>query len=252
MVGLMGWSVAAALAVAVLRLRRRQELVASAAHELRGPVAAFSYAVAGLRREPGGVRRALRFEAELERMRAGLADLDAAREGRRAPARPRTLPLERLVNGAAAGWTAAVTGAGRGVTVRWDAGRAEVRADRGRLSQALGNVLANAVEHGSGPIEVRAVREGTRAVRVEVRDGGFGARMGRRSGAADRGRGLAVAQRAIREAGGTLRLDRGRHETVATIRLLLAKEAEDGRSGVHGWTPRDHSRAEGPARVVRA
>jgi len=225
MVGLAGWALAVALAVAVLRLRRRMDLVAEAAHELRGPVAAFFYAVAGLRREPGGVRRALRFEAELERMRAGLADLDAAREGRRAPARPRAVALERLVNGAAAGWTAAVTGAGRGVTVRWDAGRAHVQADRGRLSQALGNVLANAAEHGSGPIEVHAVREGTRAVRVEVRDGGLGARPGRRPSLADRGRGLGIAERAIREAGGTLTLERGRRSTVATIELPLAERS---------------------------
>jgi signal transduction histidine kinase len=230
MAGLVGWGVAAALAVAVLRLRRRMDLVAEAAHELRGPVAAFSFAVAGLRREPGGVRRALRFEAELERMRTGLADLNAAREGRRAPARPRTVSLERLVNGAAAGWTAAVTGAGRGVTVRWDAGRAEVRADRGRLSQALGNVLANAVEHGSGPIEIHAVREGSRAVRVEVRDGGPAARSGRRRGGAiDRGHGLGIARRAIREAGGTFELERDQDGTVAAIELPLADSADNDR-----------------------
>ncbi|HYI80243.1 MAG TPA: ATP-binding protein [Thermoleophilaceae bacterium] len=230
MAGLVGWSLAAALAVAVLRLRRRMGLVADAAHELRGPVAAFSFAVAGLRREPGGPRRALRFETELERMRAGLADLDAAREGRRAPARPRTVPLERLVNGAAAGWTAAVTGAGRGVTVRWDAGRAHVRADRGRLSQALANLLANAAEHGTGPIEIHAVRKGTRAVRVEVRDAGPALRSGRRRGGAfDRGHGLGIARRAIRDAGGTFELERGRDGTVAAVELPLAYSTDGDR-----------------------
>jgi C4-dicarboxylate-specific signal transduction histidine kinase len=252
MAALAGWLLAAALAVAVLRLRWRLGLVAEAAHELRGPVTAFSYAVAWLRREPGGRRRASRFEAELERMRAGLEDLDAARAGRRAPARPQAVSLERLVSGAAAGWTAAVAGADRAVTVRWDAGRVCVRADRKRLSRALGNLLANAAEHGSGAIEVYAVCEGKRAVRVEVRDGGFGARMGRRPGAADRGRGLGIAERAIREAGGTLRLDRGRHATVATIRLPLANEAEGGLSSVPAWTPRDRTRAERTASAVRA
>lgn len=248
---LAGWSLAAALAVAVLRLRLRLGLVAEAAHELRGPVAAFSFAVAALRREPGGVRRALRFEAELERMRAGLADLDAAREGRRAPARPRTVPLERLVNRAAAGWTAAVTGGGRGVSVRWDAGRAHVRADGGRLSQALGNLLANAAEHGSGPIEIHALRDGQRAVRVEVRDGGWGARPGRRRDAPDRGRGLGIAERAIREAGGTLTLDRGRRSTVATIELPLAGAESGDRAGESSRTPRRPSLGEGPRGAVR-
>jgi two-component system sensor histidine kinase MtrB len=171
-IGIAGWLLALALAVAVVRLRRRLELVAQAEHELLGPVAAFSYAVALLRREPGGVRRALRFEAELERMRAGLADLDAAREGRRAAARPRALVLERLVDDSAAGWRAAVSGAGRGMTVRWEAGRAKVQADPRRLAQAFGNLLANATEHGSGPVEVRAVRRGSHTVRVEFRDGG--------------------------------------------------------------------------------
>ncbi|HEU0018875.1 MAG TPA: HAMP domain-containing sensor histidine kinase [Thermoleophilaceae bacterium] len=227
-IGVVGWLLAALLAVAAARLRRRLELVAGAAHELRGPVAAFSYAVAWLRREPGGAARALRFEAELERMRAGLADLDAARRGRRAPARPRAIALERLVNGAANGWRAAVTGGDRGVTVRWDAGRAHVQADGGRLSQALGNLLANAVEHGSGPIEVHAARRGARAVRLEVRDGGPAARPGRHGAGADRGRGLGIAERAIREAGGTLELSSGRRGTVATIELPLADARRSG------------------------
>jgi len=217
-----GWLVAVGLGVAVVRLRRRLELVGDAAHELRGPITAFSYAVAGLRREPGGVRRALRFEAELERMRFGLADLDAAREGRRAPARPRTVALERVLGGVAEGWRTATPGAGRGIDVRWDAGRARVRADRGRLSQAFGNVLANAAEHGSGAIEIHAVRKGSRAVRVEVRDGGPAVRPGRRNAtAADRGRGLRIATRAIEEAGGTLTLERGRGGTVAAIELPI-------------------------------
>lgn len=224
--GIAGWLLAGALALALLRLRRRSTLVAEAAHELRGPVAAFSYAVASLRREPGGVRRALRFEGELERMRAGLADLDAARTGAQAPARPRSVALEPVVNGAAAGWSAAVTGAERGVTVRWEAGRARVRADRGRLSQAFGNLLANAAEHGSGPIEIHAVRKGARFVRVEVRDGGAAVRPARRSAAPreDRGRGLGIARRAIREAGGSLELDCGRSATMASIELPLADE----------------------------
>ena len=226
-VGIAGWLLAGAAGVALLRLRQRSQLVAEAVHELRGPVAALSYAVAWLRREPGGPRRASRFEAELERMRAGLADLDAARAGARAPARRRTVALEPLVNGAAAGWSAAVTGADRGVTVRWEAGRARVRADRGRLSQAFGNLLANAAEHGSGPIEIHAVRKGSRAVRVEVRDSGPAVGRGRRSKGrrGDRGHGLGIVERAVRDAGGSFELDCGRMSTVATVELPLAEVA---------------------------
>ena len=246
MIGATGWLVALGLGVVVVGLRRRLELVEDAAHELRGPVTAFSYAVAWLRREPGGVRRALRFEAELERMRTGLGDLDAARAGRRSVATPRAIGLERVVAGAASGCRASVAGTGRRVHVRWAAGPVRVRADRGRLSQAFGNVLANAAEHGSGPIEVHAVRKGPRTVRVEVRDAGPAVRPGRRSmAAAGRGRGMRIAARAIREAGGTLGLESGRGGTVAAIELPVDGSATW--AGAVGAAP-----AAGAPRMQRA
>jgi signal transduction histidine kinase len=244
-----GWLATAALMLAAGRLRRRLELVAEAAHELRGAAGALAYAAAWLRREPGGVRLALRFEAELERMRAGLGDLDAARLGRRAAERPRTIELDRLVVAVAAGWRSAVAAHGRTLVVLWDAGPTRVRADRGQLAQALGNLLANAVEHGSGAIEVAAVRRG-RTVRVEVRDGGrAAARSGRgapggarrlaarrfRLSPRDRGRGLRIAARAVHTAGGRLTLERGPRGTVAAVELPLAGAvgaAREPRGGV--------------------
>jgi signal transduction histidine kinase len=224
MIALVGWMTAVAFALALWESRRRLELVAEAAHELRGPVAAFAFAVASLRRETGGQRPALRFEAELERMRVGLADLDAARAGRRAPTQPDVVALDQLVDRAAAGWQGPIAGADRRVSVSWHAGQVQVRADRGRLAQALGNLIANAAEHGSGSIEVHAVRKGAHAVRVEVRDMGPVSRAERRRDArqSDRGRGLRIAERAVREAGGTLTLDSGRRGTVAAIELPVA------------------------------
>lgn len=218
MTAALAWAICAALLLAVLRLRRRLELVAQAAHELRGPTAAFGFAVAALRREPHGVRRALPFESELERMRAGLADLDAARMGRRPPLRERTIPLEHALRTAAAGWRPPTGMEGREIAVRWDAGHAWVRADRGRLSQALGNVMANAVQHGSGPIEVTAVRKGPRTVRVEVRNATDVRRARRGSGRA-RGRGLVIASRAVHEIGGKLTVERRDGATTAAVEL---------------------------------
>jgi signal transduction histidine kinase len=224
----LGWALSFGLLLVVVRLRGCLAQVAEAAHEIRGPAAALALAVASLRREAGGVRRALRFETELERMRIGLADLDAARVGRRAAGRPATVALERFVKGMAAGWEPAATRPGREVRVNWEAGHAWVRADRGRLAQALGNLMANAVEHGSGPIEVRAVRKGRGAVRVEVKDAGPAAAAGPRPlPSRDRGRGLRIAARAIRDAGGTLTLDRGHDGTTAAIELPLEGEARD-------------------------
>jgi signal transduction histidine kinase len=194
--------------VTVLRREgRRAELVAAAAHELRGSATAISLAAAALRREPGGLRRALAFESELERMRAALEDLELARLGRRSPARPAVVPAERMLRGAAAGWRPAARRAGRPFRFRWEGEPADVRADRGRMAQALGNLLANAMEHGSGAVELVGRRRGDR-VRVEV---------------TDRGRGLGIAARAVEEAGGSLTLERGPESTTAAIELPVAE-----------------------------
>lgn len=174
------------LGIWVLELRRRLELVARAEHELRGPVTVVSLAAERMRREPAGRSYASALDAELERLRAGLADLAAARAGRRRPGLARRAELEPLVRSGVEAWRAA----GRSVSLDWRAGRAAVLADRGRLAQALGNLMANAAEHGEGPVELSAERRGG-AVRVEVRN---------------RGRGLRIASDAARDAGGSLRV----------------------------------------------
>lgn len=235
LVGLSGWIVAIALGVSVVRLRRRLELVARASHELRGPAAAIGLAVAGLRREPGGRRRTLALEGQLERMGAGLADLEAARSGSRAEPRMVRVGVDRWLRGAALGWRPVAGEAGRALRFRWEGAPATVCADSGRLAQAFGNLVANAVEHGSGPVEVRGRRAGRRVV-LEVRDRGLPkapTESAQRAGGAfvraradgperiaDRGRGLAIAARAVAQAGGTLTLERRDHgETVAAIEL---------------------------------
>ncbi len=218
MSGAAGWLVAAAVFLAWLRLHRRLALVALASHELRGPVTAIGLAAAALRREPGGLRRAFAFEVELERMRAGLADLEASRAGRRAQARPSVLPLERLLRGAAAAWRPAARFRGRPLRFGWHAGPVAVRADRRRLAQAFSNVVANAVEHGSGAVEVSGRRAGSR-VRVEVKDGGPRPVPVRTEG---RGHGLEIATRAVEEAGGRLDVERRADGTTVAVELPLA------------------------------
>ncbi len=225
-----GWGVSAVLAVAVVRLRHRLELARQACHELRGPATAIGLAAAALRREPGGLRRALPFEAQLDRLRAGLDDLEVARAGRRARCRPADIPVERLLRGAAAGWRQAAQAEGRRLRMRSALGGAVVRADRGRLAQALGNLLANAVEHGSGTVELCGHKRGDLVV-LEVRDGGMrdaqrqagrwrhpGSGRGR-----GRGRGLGIAAAAVEEAGGTLTLEQRESGTVAAVELPVAE-----------------------------
>jgi signal transduction histidine kinase len=215
-----GWALAGLLATGHWRVRRRRELLARAAHELRGAAAVISLGVAGLRREPGGLRQALALEPHMDRLAAGLADLDAARSGRRASARPGAVPLERVLRGTAAGWRPAARSAGRRLRFRWDGAPAVVSADRGRLAQVLGNLVANAIEHGSGPVEVSGKRVGDRAL-VEVRDSGP-AGSAPRSRGADHGHGLRIAGEAVDEAGGTLTLERTSGGTLAAVELPLA------------------------------
>jgi len=89
--------------------------------------------------------------------------------------------------------------------------------EAGRLAQVLGNVIANAVEHGVGPVEVQARSEG-RMARLELvnRDRVNGGDHGSGTG---RGRGIVIAQRAAGELGGRVRVESegGRTRTIVEL-----------------------------------
>jgi signal transduction histidine kinase len=93
-----------------------------------------------------------------------------------------------------------------------------IRANHGRVAQALSNLLANAVEHGGGQIRVSG-RRTSRGIRVEVRDSG-------------RGHGLAIAAKAVRDSGGTLTAARAGSGTAVAIELPLADAGEPAASEV--------------------
>jgi signal transduction histidine kinase len=165
----------------VVRLRLRLELVARAEHELRGPLTAFALALDAARGTAAGRRLALVLDAELARARAGLADLAAAREGRRPPAVREPVPVDRLLRSSAAAW---------GAMVQSGPGDAVVRADPARVASALGNVLSNAAEHGGGEVSISTRRLSDR-VRIAVTNPA-------------RGRGLGIAADAAASSGGRL------------------------------------------------
>jgi signal transduction histidine kinase len=71
-----------------------------------------------------------------------------------------------------------------------------------RLAQVLANVIANAAEHGVGPVQVRSRREGAVAT-LELRNRDAGAN----GPAPGRGRGLLIARRAARELGGRVSVE---------------------------------------------
>ena len=117
--------------------------------------------------------------------------------------------MRALLGEAVDGWRP-LAGALGGELLFDPAGRALlVHADRLRLVQAVGNLVLNALEHGAGPVRIRA--HATRAhVRIEVRDQGPGLPAPVAALAADglhagrRGHGLAIAARVAERHGGRL------------------------------------------------
>lgn len=200
------FSLTALLAARAVRDARRMRLVAHAEHELRGPLTTVAL---GLEATAWMDPRLAGLMIELERARSGLADLEAARRGRRGAAATETVRLDRVVWRAVTGWDLTARRAGGGVHLDWAAGPVTVRADRGRLAQALGNLLSNAVEHGGGHVRVTG-RRTQRGIRVEVRDSG-------------RGHGLGIAARAVRDAGGKLHAAGAGDGTAVSFELPVAE-----------------------------
>jgi two-component system, OmpR family, sensor histidine kinase MtrB len=216
-----GWALALVAVVVALAQHRRLQLVADADHELRGPVTALALGVDALACGPGARDPDRALATELERLRGGLEDLAAARRGiRRTPLRE-PVPLHGLVSGSAAGWAPAAAREGRELVCDWRAGPVRVAADRGRLAQLFGNLIANAVEHGGGRIELRGERRDG-AVRIEVRDEGVEA-VKMPVSPPNRGRGLRISRRAAAEAGGRLNLERDAEGTQAAVELPLSE-----------------------------
>ena len=209
------WALAVlALAVATgaeLRRTRRMEMVARAAHELRGPITAARLGVGlGVRRGGLAALPLRAVELELERAALALEDFASATGGCPAGLRFREVDLGALLADCAEAWRPAAIARGGGIDLSWPAGATVVHGDRLRLAQALDNLIANAIEHGGGAVEVCG-RMDTGYVRVEVTDDGPGlpapvAELSRRArrGRESRGRGLAIASTVAHEHGGRL------------------------------------------------
>ena len=220
--GLAGWALAGGLGAALRRARHRLQLASEAEHELRGPLTALSLGVRSLARHPGGRELAAPLETQLDRLRMGLADLHAARRGRRAPARVVDLPLERIVRSTGRGWSGPARVGGGRVKLDWRAGEVKVRADPRRVSQALGNLVSNAIEHGGGEVRLTGHRLAD-AVRIEVSDTGPGFARTAGPRAEGRGNGLAIAARAVEEAGGSLSVRSSDHGATVAVELPVAE-----------------------------
>jgi signal transduction histidine kinase len=208
------WTAAAlagAVAVTVTaRERRCAELIARAVHELRGPLGAARLGLHLIaRQDASACDRAAAIDLELRRAALALADLDAARSGRRAAERRRPVDVAELATRVAIAWRPVAQAAG-GELRLGQLAAAQVDGDPVRLAQATGNLVANAIEHGRTPIELRTATDGKR-VRIEIHDAGPGLpapiaelSRGRRAGRGARGRGLAIAAGVAERHGGRL------------------------------------------------
>jgi len=202
-----GWVLAVAAATLLLlerrSARRTAERVVRACHELRGPLTTVLLAL-----DRPGSATVEAVAAELDRARRAVDDVSAAVARRRAADERRPVDLRQLAEPLVEVHDALARRHGRQVRLDVRAAPA-VLGDRSRLAEAVGNLLRNALEHGTGPVVLRIDDAGGRA-RLEVLDGGPGLPApvdvllrDRRRG--QRGRGLAIAREVAGAHGGSLR-----------------------------------------------
>lgn len=196
-----------------VRQCRRRRALNEHLHELRRPLQALALAAGA----PASDR-----PQPLELALAALQDLDREVNGGAIDLRRRPVDARALAIAAGERWRTRAAERGRRISVRWTCSNAVVDADPRRISQALDNLIANALEHGGGQITLEGHTNGDQ-LDLLVRDSGThraGRLRERRS--PRRGHGLRITRRLARLNGGTLRLRGEGNGTVAALVLPLA------------------------------
>jgi heavy metal sensor kinase len=181
----LGETLNAMLARLETSLERERSFVADASHELRTPLAHLQAEVELAlerprdRAELEGALRTVAVETDrLSQLAADLLLLARADEGG-LPLRLDHVVAREVMEGVATRYARRAADAGRAIEVGGDV---TVHVDRLRIEQALGNLIDNALRHGSGTISVSARAQDDSAV-FEVRDegAGFPSRLGERA-----------------------------------------------------------------------
>lgn len=181
---LAGWVVAiggiAAAAAMRYRMASLGEAVARACHELRGPLAAARLGLElSSRCGQPPVARLRAIELELGHAALALDDLSDAWEARTTRQRPspairgEPVDVEQLLVDLVEAWQERAGVRGVDLVLTGSGPRPVVSGERLRLAQAIGNLIANAVEHGGGVVAVSWCADTTK-VRIEVADRGVG------------------------------------------------------------------------------
>ncbi|WP_219416056.1 ATP-binding protein [Pseudonocardia nigra] len=220
---------AAALAELV---QRERALVGDVSHQLRSRLTALQLRLDELTThpDPSARREAVAALEQAERLSAVLDELlEAARAARAAGAEPQDLREGLAV--VADEWRPALRGAGRSLKVRVPDGLL-ARVTPARLREAVGALLDNALQHGSGTVTLSA-RAAESSLLVEVSDAGPGVPEELVPHVFDRGvsvgsstgLGLALARALVEADGGRLELSRPRPPTFTIF--LPAARADD-------------------------
>ncbi len=233
-----GWLAAGLALLTALAARRgvdgRTQLVDRAAHELRGALTAVRLALHGWEVAPAR-RRAV--DLELGRATLALDDLSAGSGLRIVGLALEPVEVGQLLADSVEAWRPAGAHRNRELRVSWTGPPATVLGDRYRLAQATDNLIANAIEHGEGTVEVSGRLEGT-TVRVSVTDEGPGlaapvrdltrrARKRRRG----RGQGLAIASAVAQDHRGRLAAAPSERRARVVIELPVAGSRAVSRGG---------------------
>jgi signal transduction histidine kinase len=236
-IALGGWIAALAVGVWVFRLRSvlgwRTELAARACHELRGPITVARLGLESATRDTELRAEALKgIDLELQSAGVALEDLGAAFAGLRGPWRVDAVDAPALLAESFEALRPLALARGVDLGLHWRGERAIIPADRVRLAQATGNLIANAIEHGAGRVELHG-RAGDHGLEIEVTDAGHGlpspvtdliARP--RAGRGRRGRGLAIAADVAERHGGRLVARTGEDGSRLMLTIPLRREGE--------------------------
>jgi signal transduction histidine kinase len=207
------------------------EAVARACHELRGPLTAARLGLE-MSARTGELSKARLEAIDLELRQAALAldDLASARTAASARGPGEDVDIAELLASSVEAGRASAAARGVELQMQWSDLPVRVWGDRLRLAQATRNLIANAIEHGGGTVEVRGRRAGD-AVRIEVIDRGPGlpapvAELVRlaRGGRGRRGRGLAITTAIAADHGGRLAAAPSDHGARLVLELPAAGE----------------------------
>ncbi len=226
-------------------IQRERDLVGDVSHQLRSRLTALQLRIETLSEHPDEDVAAEASAAieQAERLATVLDELlAAARAARSVEAEPVDLSLE--LNAIAGEWRDQLRAEGRALRARLPDGL-RARATPGRLREAIGVLLDNALRHGGGTVTLSA-RRGDATVVIEVGDAGAGVpddlvpHVFERgvSGGGSTGVGLALARALVDADGGRLELASARPATFAVFLPLPRADDVIGTSWPTGKSPR--------------